>query len=65
MNDVYIPLVFCLLPNKTTQSYEKVLRAIIEECKKLNLHLFGLIFVDPTDVGDCFAIDLAAIQPCD
>lgn len=26
-------------------------------------HLFGLSYLSPEDVGDCFAIDFAAIQP--
>lgn len=33
------------------------------EVKKYLTYIFGLPLLDPSDVGDCFAIDLAAIQP--
>lgn len=131
-NDRSIPLVFCLLPNKTTASYNLVFKYLKEECLKLNLpltpetitadfesaihkaisqaftqtairgcrfhlgqsfyrkikeiglstayqnksgedteistfltYIFGLPFLDPKDVGDVFALDLAEIKPED
>jgi hypothetical protein len=34
-NGHYVPLIFCLLPNKTAEIYIKVLQLIIEKCKCL------------------------------
>lgn len=125
--DHYVPLVFCLLPNKRKSTYHLAFNYVKEECQKLSdcftpamvavdfeeaiqqcveeiwpeskiigckFHLgqswyrkikqlglsheyrdqnseigaflrtcFGLPFLDPKFVGDCFAIDIAAIQP--
>jgi hypothetical protein len=36
-NGHYIPLAFCLLPDKCTQTYRDVLLLIMTECSKLNL----------------------------
>jgi hypothetical protein len=33
------------------------------EIKSYLTYIFGLPFLDPKDVGDCFAIELGAIQP--
>lgn len=38
-NGYYIPLVFCLLPNKTSLSYYQVFKYIKEECDELNLSI--------------------------
>ena len=36
-NNVYVPLVFFLLPNKTQESYEKAFMYVVDICKKFNL----------------------------
>jgi hypothetical protein len=36
-NGHYIPLAFCLLPDKCTQTYRDLLLLIMTECSKLNL----------------------------
>lgn len=36
-NGHYVPLVFCLLPNKLTYSYAFALRSICQKCKDFNL----------------------------
>lgn len=38
-NGYYIPLVFCLLPNKTESTYLKAFEALKKECDKINLQL--------------------------
>lgn len=38
-NDYYVPLVFCLLPNKTSFTYYHAFKYIKEECDKLNYTL--------------------------
>lgn len=35
-NDYYVPLVFCLLPNKTSFTYYHAFKYLKEECDKLN-----------------------------
>jgi len=39
-NGHYVPLIFCLLPNKLTSSYVIALRSICEKCKDMNLIFF-------------------------
>jgi hypothetical protein len=36
-NGHYVPLIFCLLPNKTAETYIKVLQLIVEKCNKFKL----------------------------
>ena len=36
-NGHYVPLIFCLLPNKLTSTYIFALRSIYEKCKDMNL----------------------------
>jgi len=37
-NGYYVPLVFCLLPNKCKQTYTYVFRVISKKCKDLGLN---------------------------
>lgn len=129
-NGNYIPLVFCLLPNKSVSSYAQTFMYVKDECKKLNFtlspkvitadfetaihksiaevfpetkikgcrfhlgqswyrkiqelglsseynknreeesektrfltYIFGLPFLHPENVGDCFALDLSELKP--
>lgn len=128
-NGHYIPLAFCLLPDKRQTTYENAFRLLRDECEHGGFHLkpkkvvadfekaihnavhavwqdsqligcrfhlgqawyrkiqklglvteyrnqeseigrwlkytFGLPFLNPADVGDCFAFDFAEIQPID
>lgn len=126
-NSHYIPVAFCLLPNKLQSTYERLFFILKEKCLNINLiffpkyvvadyelaihkaisaqwpssiiqgcrfhlgqawfrkiqslglvkeyrdekseigswmrYLFGLSFLKPDEVGECFAIDLAEFQP--
>jgi len=126
-NGHYVPLVFCLLPNKLTSSYIFALRSICQKCKDINLiispenvtidyekavinavnevwpesniigcrfhltnswwrkiqslglsneykntnseigkwlrHTFGLLFLNPQEVSDCFSYDFKRDRP--
>lgn len=39
VNDLYIPLVFFLLPDKSTNTYTNMFKALVEKCESHNLHL--------------------------
>lgn len=126
-NGHYIPLVFCLLPNKLTETYSNLFKILKSKCEEINLALqprtvtvdfekgihnalaevfpeskilgcrfhlgqawwrkiqklglsviyknpdsligkwlkypFGLTYLDPSDVGDCFALDFTEDMP--
>jgi len=122
INNHYVPLVFCLLPDKKQETYFKVLSAITTKCDEYNLilnpkiitidfeiaihntvklvwpscaikgcrfhltqswyrkiqelglsvdykqnnwlkHTFGLMYLNPEDVSDCFVFDLMSDMP--
>ncbi|KAE9533011.1 hypothetical protein AGLY_009439 [Aphis glycines] len=124
VNTCYIPLVFCLLLDKKTESYKEALFQVVQKCLNLNLifkpqsitvdfeiaihqavlliwpsivivgcrfhliqswnrkiqelgltleykkndwlkHTFGLTFLDPLEVSDCFSFDLMSDIPDD
>lgn len=125
-NGHYIPLVFCLLKDKTSETYKQCLKFVSKKCEELSLqfrpaevvidfemsihkavnsmwhnikiigcrfhisqawwrkiqelgltkhykektdigkwigYCFGLLFLEPDDVGDCFVFDLLPIAP--
>lgn len=127
-NGHYIPLAFCLLPNKDTETYAEAFRLIKERCEEMQVafnprrvivdfekgihralikiwpsiiiigcrfhlgqswfrkmqelglaasytkaegelgkwlnYVFGLSYLDPDEVSECFVLDLISIQPC-
>jgi len=122
INNHYVPLVFCLLPDKKQETYFKVLSVITTKCDEYNLilnlkiitidfeiaihnavklvwpscaikgcrfhliqswyrkiqelglivdykqnnwlkHTFGLMYLNPEDVSDCFVFDLMSDMP--
>ncbi|KAE9543797.1 hypothetical protein AGLY_002027, partial [Aphis glycines] len=106
INNHYVPLVFCLLPDKKQETYFKVLSVITTKCNEYDLilipksividfeiaihnavklswyrkiqelgliddykknnwlkHTFGLMYLNPEDVSDCFVFDLISDMP--
>lgn len=44
-NYYYVPLVFCLLPNKSTQTYVKAFQYLMSECQRYETYLSPYIYV--------------------